>query len=583
MLNGRTRGIRWAISIFIIAIAGFAQPATSRGQSCEYWVAPPPRGSDQNPGSSASPWATLEHAANSVADGNCTVWFEDGTYSGEQRVERRFATPTTFKAINPYRARFENNDTTVNINGARNLIFEGFEFSHSGPESGDLVVAVHSDDGIVWAEDIIFRNNVFHDSYNNDLLKPYDGVRLLTVEGNIFYNQGAGEQHMDVNSVTDVVIRNNIFFNDYAGSGRLTPDDAKHFIIVKDSGGGTDGLLGSERVTVDGNIFFNRSGAQTFFIRLGLDGQPYHEAKWVQVVNNLFLGNSPTPVRSVLGISGARDITFANNSVVGDLPARAAAFVVERKGENPPSENLSFYNNIWSDPTGTMGMLGEGDKPLFSDGDADSLANLTLVNNLYWNAGQGLPAGKLAGPTDDPLRVVGNPGINSSQGEIVLPRLERLLSEGLTIREEFVRLVRQYGSLPPGSAATGQAEASQVPGHDILGRPRSQPYDLGAFEAGPSLRGHADLTEIQLQWVNAHEPGATQIVIEYSANDSLTTVELPPTASSYTLTGLRRDTLYEVTLYLRDAQGQILASSNRLWLITSDIHVVLPVTPKDSG
>ena len=95
--------------------------------------------------------------------------------------------------------------------------------------------------GEIWSEDIVLRNNVLHDSYDNDLLKIHHGVRFATVEGNLFYNQGPGEQHMDVNSVTDVTVQDNVFFNDYVASGREISEDAKHFIIVKDSNASAQG------------------------------------------------------------------------------------------------------------------------------------------------------------------------------------------------------------------------------------------------------------------------------------------------------------------------------------------------------
>ena len=78
-------------------------------------------------------------------------------------------------------------------------------------------------DGSVPAEDIIIRNNIFHDSYNNDLLKINNVCDNILVEGNLFYNQSGSDEHIDVNGVTNVTIQDNIFFNDFEGSGR--PDD----------------------------------------------------------------------------------------------------------------------------------------------------------------------------------------------------------------------------------------------------------------------------------------------------------------------------------------------------------------------
>jgi hypothetical protein len=46
---------------------------------------------------------------------------------------------------------------------------------------------------------ITFRNNVLHDSFNNDILKINNAASLITVTGNMFYNQGpssiSGDEH----------------------------------------------------------------------------------------------------------------------------------------------------------------------------------------------------------------------------------------------------------------------------------------------------------------------------------------------------------------------------------------------------
>src|SRR5690606_28096778 len=126
---------------------------------------------------------------------------------------------------------------------------------------------------------------------NDDLLKIYFGVRYVTVEGNIFFNQSNREEHIDVNGVTDITIQDNIFFNNFAGSGRNNDRDAKSFITIKDSNGDLDDQLGSERIYVRRNIFLNWEGGKETFIQVGNDGKPYFEAKDIWIENNLFIGN----------------------------------------------------------------------------------------------------------------------------------------------------------------------------------------------------------------------------------------------------------------------------------------------------
>jgi hypothetical protein len=452
--------------------------------TCQYYVAP--SGNDGNPGTAAQPWATLDHASARVlalGGTNCTVFFADGVYTGGNSLYERFPTTTTFKATNAYRAVLENNSRAVSLFGARNMVFEGFEFRHTGPGAAALVVQVQQD-GTNWAENVVFRNNVFHDSWNNDILKINNGARFITVENNVFYNQTGSDEHMDVNSVTDVVIQDNIFFNDFAGSGRANNNDTSAFIVIKDSNGNDDGLEGDERITVRRNVFLNWEGSTgSNFVLIGEDGMPYHEAEDVLVENNLMIGNSANVMRSAFGVKGGRNIRFRNNTVVGNLPSLAYAFRLNQEGSNPPNENVSFHNNVWSDPTGTMGAEGGGGND-FSDGAAGETLNLLLDRNLYWNGAAAIPPGDQVNPlVTDTRRIVANPQLNTSQAGIVLPRWNgtAFASGSTTVRQEFLRLVNLYGAIPAGSPGQNQADAALAPTDDILGRPRSAP-DMGAFE-----------------------------------------------------------------------------------------------------
>jgi hypothetical protein len=452
--------------------------------ACEYWVARPPEGNNQHPGNFDQPWATIEFAVNQVPDNSCTIWVKEEVYAGETEIERRFQTPTTIKAQHPYRVVLHHNGSVFKIDGARNVVIDGFEIYQTGPNPTPLLIQI-SRSGEVWAEHIVLRNNIIHDAYNNDLLKIHDGSRFITVTGNLFYNQGPTEQHMDVNSVTDVIIQDNIFFNDFAGSGRVETGDTKHFIVIKDSNEGSDGNYGSKRITVRRNIFLNWEGGKENFIKVGNDGKPYHEAVEVRIENNLMIGNSPNLISTSFGISGAKDVTFVNNTVVGDLPSSGYAMRVDIKDANPLNENIFFYNNIWSDHTGTMGSdLGEDDDD-FSKGDPAQTLNLELDHNLYWNGGDIIPPGELLNPlVDDDNRRVNDPLLESNHNNLVLPRWNgaSFLSGSASIRAEFIRLVNRYGRIPVNSPATGQGNPAYAPREDILSRPRPPQPSLGAYE-----------------------------------------------------------------------------------------------------
>ena len=191
------------------------------------------------------------------------------------------------------------------------------------------------------------------------------------------------------------------FFNDFAGSGRPNNQDTKHFIVVKGSNVTGDDLEGSERITIRRNIFLNWEGSVETFVKIGNDGKPYYEAQDVQVENNLMIGNGADELVSAFGVSGAKNVTFANNTVIGDLPSRAYAFRVDIKRDNPLNENILFYNNIWADFTGTMGWRSQDDTRRFSTGNANETNRLILDHNLYWNGDQEIPSGSLVSPLVD--------------------------------------------------------------------------------------------------------------------------------------------------------------------------------------
>ncbi len=461
------------------------EDTATKGPACIYWVAPPPAGNDNNPGTVDQPWASLEYAANNIPDNNCNVWFKAGAYSAGYRLKRQFTTSTTFKSYSPYQAVFRFSGPVVSISGAKNIILDGFVFQHSGPGATPLLVQVE-ESGATWSEDITLRNNIFRDSYNNDLLKVYNGCRSITIEGNVFYNQGPGEQQMDVNSVMDVVIQDNIFFNDYSGSGRPLNNDTKHYIVIKDSNGNDDGLVGSRNITVQRNIFLNWEGKQNdTFVQVGNDGKSYYEADNVHIVNNLFLGNSINPIGSAFGVNGAKDIWFVNNTIAGDLPAAAYAFRVSTKGSNPQNANIFFYNNIWANPDGTMGSSQTVGKPIFSSGNPENTLDLVLDHNLYWNNNQVVPIGSLISPLiADQNRIVADPFLNMNYQDMVLPRWNgsSFLSGSKTLRDEFERLVSLYARIPTSSPVTGMADPAYAHKDDILQHPRDNKPDLGAYE-----------------------------------------------------------------------------------------------------
>lgn len=443
-------------------------------------------------GTAAAPWASITYALDRIPDGS-TVLVRAGTYNGRIRIRGQFASGVTVRSEIPYQARLRAAETVLTVfNDSANIegiTIEGFDIAHSGPGASALVVQIQNGFGRKTRR-ITLRNNILHDSYNNDILKINNAASQIRVVGNMFYNQQGSDEHIDINSVDDVIVEENVFFNNFAASGRSNGNDTASFIVVKDSNGASDEYLGSRNVVIRRNVLLNWEGSPgSGFLLFGEDGTANFEAFDCLVENNLLLGNSPNPMRSPLGVKGARDITWRHNTVVGNLPANAYATRINREGANPPIEAIRFVHNVFSDGTGTM--LD------FSDTLAADLSVArpsSLQRNAYFNGGQPLPfdGTDVLNIVDDSLRVEGNPLLPDPaavQTPHWLPASSTFNGGFTSIRAAFEALVRNHAVPAAGSVLLDAATISaQIPATDILGRIRPlQNADLGCVELTPSL------------------------------------------------------------------------------------------------
>ena len=485
-----------AFSLLLIACGGGSEsespsspsqtPSTDTDNAQVFHVAT--TGDDRSgDGSLNNPWASINHALGSVSDSS-TIIVAAGTYVGRIRLQGDFTNGVTVRSKVPYQAKLRHDATVVTCYYGKGITLSGFDIAHSTPDASALVVQIQNlleDDTV---SRIVLENNIIHDSYNNDILKINNGVNNITIRGNIFYNQSDSDEHIDINSAADITVEDNIFFNDFEGSNRKNENSTSSYIVIKDSNDDDDQYLGSQNITIKRNVFLNWQGSEGHnFVLIGEDGKEYFEAKDIMVENNLFLGNSSNLMRSPFAVKSGKDIVFRNNTVVGDLPSRAFAMRVNSENSEIQNENIQFYNNIWSDPTGSMGAIDAGSSNDFSDTPIDEIHSFSLNSNLYWNGDKEIPldSNDFINHTDDTNQIIDDP-LLPIPTNIVLPRLtseNSLADNSNDIKEAFKKLVELYGIPEQESAVIDHANAEHSPIEDILKRPRVDgSSDIGAYE-----------------------------------------------------------------------------------------------------
>jgi hypothetical protein len=461
--------------------------ALSTARAATWYVATD--GSDATgDGSPASPWATITHAVDNAGSGDL-VLVAPGTYNGRQRLRQQFDTPVTVRSSVPYAARLRHDSGAALISFyGRNIVVEGFDIAHAPDNTGALVIQVQDllgdfngsnggTDPVV--SGLVFRDNIIHSSTNNDLLKINNGAENVIVEGNLFFNQSGSDEHIDINSVVGVTVQDNIFLNTSA-----RPDPSS-FVVIKDSNGSDDTVLGTRDTVVRRNVFLNWYGSSgQSFLRLGEDGTANYESIDTLIENNLMIGNSGDLMRSPLTIQGSDDVTFRNNTLVGDMPARSFAGRLIAPPGNPPNRGLVIVNNVYSDPTGTMGSEAYSGVDLF-DAPAGQTESALLDHNAYFNGGNAIPqdAGQALVFGDDANALVADPLLPAQAGLVPPVWDGASFADGSsTIGEAFEKLVEDYATPAAGSPLIDQADPANAAAQDILGRPRDASPDRGAVE-----------------------------------------------------------------------------------------------------
>jgi hypothetical protein len=483
-----------------------------------------PLANDANPGTASQPWATIQHAADTVLAGD-TVWVAPGVYNERitfgNRTRGALGQLITFKAM-PSRS--------VTMWGfytkyAHYLRIEGFNITTDASLTG-------------WTE----QNGVFIDSDYVEIVDNYlydlhgaaisGGSLGAYVAGNRIYRSQMG---ITIGGEGWLVENNEVerLFNYGGGDSDYSRFFGEDHVFRGNFFHGTDfDEIGSAHVdcfqTFDNNgeyaynILFDGNVCYDFHQGFMGESAYYGNTSDLTFQNNIFAHGGAWG----LSVHQIRNVTVVHN-VFADIRYHGAGF---RDGATGVVRNNIFYNagsNYWASDGGTV----EGSHNLLYQTDgtvaaADFPADLVNLDPLFFDP-----------DIDDYHILPGSPAIDNGMNVGVLHDLED------------------------------------------TSRPKGSGFDIGAYEFTPALVLSAAPADqaLHLSWtVNVTLPLTTtwQIVYQGPAGDQPSPIgELAAETRAFALTGLTNYTPYTITLsamleataYLTDTLT-VMPSDHRLYL-----------------
>lgn len=394
-------------------------------------------GSDANAGSSASPWATLQHAADSVVAGD-SVTVRAGNYTGfvigwDDPQNGAANAPITFKADAGATITIRNSKTNdgINLEGTDYVIVDGFTIKPTAGQDAFRagIRSVQNSHAVVRNNTVQMRSNdrygIFS-SFTTDLLVQGNNVSGTNNSG--IYTS---------NSAVDPTIRGNTV-HDVGGNGIHFNGD-----ISQGGSGMIDGAL------VEQNIVYE-AGAAAGGSAINMDG-----VKNSRIQNNVLYQNHAKGIAlyQIDAASGSTNNQILHNTVV--MPDDATGYALTIKDAS--TGNLVF-NNILLSAASFAGAVSIAPD---SAGGFQSDYNI-LTSRLSIDGG------------DTNLTFAEWKSQTSQDAHSTAPDPSALV----------VDLAGNDLRLKAGSSAINAATAAHTVGNDVTGasRPSGAAADIGAYE-----------------------------------------------------------------------------------------------------
>ncbi|MDY7080243.1 MAG: right-handed parallel beta-helix repeat-containing protein [Chloroflexota bacterium] len=522
---------RLVLTNILILFALTLFPVAAQGNV--YYVAPD--GDDDNPGTAGYPWATLQHAADTVGPGDQVIVL-DGEYAG-------FRLETSGTAEDVIHFRADGEGAIINADGPTGdgirlqnvsyIIIEGFRIenvtargiAHRGatPDEPVFGLVIRGNTVLSTGAEGMYLSEVADSQIeNNTIVGAGTGDTLLRGHGIYLANAGSDGTTIRGNDISGSLTAGIHFNGDLSVGG----DGIISGLLIEDNvihGNGQNG--------------FNMDGVQDSVIR-----------------NNVIYGNELNGIRAyaIDAAEGPRGLRIVNNTIHVPADGYWCVRITEDLGDNVVFNNIlmndyAYGGSIALDSTAGFASAHNAVVDRFTPDRSDTIFTLA-----EWQA-LGYDAGSFIAQPDDLF-------VNVAAADYRLKAGATAIDAGLP---EF------EGHLAPTQDIVG------------VGRPVGAAIDIGAYEFASALilRGTPADRAIHLAWdVNVTLPPTSTWQIDYR---SQTGTAYPPITGiisptrAYTLPGLTNYVWHTVTLNSMLGSTPFLTDTVRVK--PTDILVYLPL------
>jgi CARDB protein/copper-binding protein NosD len=283
-----------------------------------FYVAP--TGNDAGAGSSASPWRTLQKAANTVRAGDLVI-IRAGTYAGfDLWTSGTAANPIAFSAEPGVVVNAPNPRTGdgINLEGASHVVIEGFTLDGL-PRAGIRAVLNQHVTIRHNTADLNGRWGIFT-GFSDDLLIENNVTSRSQLEHGIYVS----------NSGDRPVIRGNVSWGNHANGIHMNGDE----------GQGGDGVIAN--ALVEGNVIYENG-------RGGGSGINCDGVRDSRIQNNLLFDNHASGISlyRIDGGDGSRNNVVSHNTIVQAADARWAINIRDGSTGNTLYNNILYNQHPW--------------------------------------------------------------------------------------------------------------------------------------------------------------------------------------------------------------------------------------------